>query len=80
MFILASSKDTGERSDVCSYKGIFSCTEFEFFIRSIPYNLYALTALCLVVLIIFTKRDFGPMKVAEDLAKTGELYDVNKYS
>lgn len=54
-------------------------TAFEFFIRSIPYNLYALTALLLVVALIITKRDFGPMKEAELRAQNGELYNEEKY-
>ncbi len=55
-------------------------TEFEFFIRSIPYNLYALTALLMVLVIIFTKRDWGPMKASEDYAKTtGKLWNEEKY-
>lgn len=54
-------------------------TEFEFFIRSIPYNLYAITALLLVICIIFFKRDFGPMAESEALAKTGQLFNQEKY-
>lgn len=54
-------------------------TAFEFFIRSIPYNLYALTALLLVLAIIITKRDFGPMKQCEELATKGLLFNEEKY-
>lgn len=54
-------------------------TEFEFFIRSISYNLYAFIALLLVVVLIVTKRDFGPMKKSELLAKNGILYNEEKY-
>jgi Na+/H+ antiporter NhaC len=54
-------------------------TELEFFIRSIPYNLYALLALLLVVILIVTKRDFGPMKQSEALAANGVLYNEEKY-
>ncbi len=54
-------------------------SELEFFIRSIPYNLYALLALLMVVVVIFTKRDFGPMKKSEMLARNGVLYNEEKY-
>ncbi|MDR1747994.1 MAG: Na+/H+ antiporter NhaC family protein [Spirochaetaceae bacterium] len=59
--------------------GTLGMTEFEFFIRSIPYNLYAILALALVVVIIFTKRDFGPMKQSETLASAGVLYNEERY-
>jgi Na+/H+ antiporter NhaC len=59
---------------------VLGMTEFEFFIRSIPYNLYALTALLMVLVIIFTKRDWGPMKASEEYAKaTGKLWNEEKY-
>ena len=54
-------------------------TPFEFFIRSIPYNLYALGALLLVLVIIFTGKDFGPMKESEENAKNGMLFNEVKY-
>ena len=54
-------------------------TEFEFFIKAIPYNLYALLALIMVLTIIFLKRDFGPMRQSEELAKQGILFNAEKY-
>lgn len=54
-------------------------TPFEFFIRSIPYNLYALGTLAFVISMIMTKRDFGPMRVSEEAAAKGELYNEKKY-
>ncbi|MCR5289004.1 MAG: Na+/H+ antiporter NhaC family protein [Treponema sp.] len=54
-------------------------TEFSFFIHAIPYNLYALTALLMVFIISITARDFGPMKESEQLAKTGVLFNEEKY-
>ena len=54
-------------------------TEFEFFIKAIPYNLYALLALLMVLSVIFIKRDFGPMKASEDLAAKGILFNEEKY-
>lgn len=55
-------------------------SEFEFFIRSIPYNLYALLTLLMVVVIALTRRDFGPMAASERLARqTGRLFNADKY-
>ena len=52
-------------------------SEFEFFIRSIPYNLYALLTILMVLVIILTKRDFGPMLASNRLAETtGKLFNV----
>lgn len=55
-------------------------SEMSFFIKTIPYNLYALTTILMVLLLIFTKRDFGPMKSAHTLAvTTGKLYNDELY-
>ena len=54
-------------------------TEFEFFIKAIPYNLYAILALLMVLAVIFLKRDFGPMKQSELRARNGMLYNEEKY-
>lgn len=54
-------------------------TPFEFFVRSIPYNLYAIGTLIFVIAIIITKRDFGPMYESEHLAIGGVLYNEKKY-
>ncbi len=44
------------------------------FIRTIPFNLYALLTLAMVAFICLTNLDFGPMKKFEDHAKaTGDL-------
>lgn len=53
--------------------GKLDISDFEFFIRAIPYNLYALTTILMILVIIFFKSDFGPMKRSEDLAKTSGL-------
>jgi Na+/H+ antiporter NhaC len=51
-------------------------TEFEFFIRSIPYNLYALLTIIMVLTIILTNRDFGPMAASNRYHETtGSLYN-----
>ncbi|MGI6433089.1 MAG: Na+/H+ antiporter NhaC family protein, partial [Sphaerochaetaceae bacterium] len=48
--------------------GQLGITEFDFFIRSIPYNLYALLAIIMVLVIILTNRDFGPMAASKSLS------------
>ncbi len=51
-------------------------TEFEFFIRSIPYNIYALLTIIMVLVIILTSRDFGPMAASNRYHETtGNLYN-----
>jgi len=51
-------------------------TEFEFFIRSIPYNLYALLTIIMVLVIVLTNRDFGPMAASNRYHETtGSLYN-----
>jgi len=51
-------------------------TEFEFFIRLIPYNLYALLTIIMVLTIILTSRDFGPMAASNRYHETtGSLYN-----
>ena len=46
---------------------------FRMFIRTIPYNLYALVTLLMLFLVIVTKTDFGPMKRHEANALKGDL-------
>lgn len=58
---------------------LLGMTEFEFFIKSIPYNLYAIIALLMVVATIFFKREFGPMAASERLALQGVLMNEEKY-
>ena len=58
---------------------LLGINEFQFFIKAIPYNLYAITTLIMVLSIIIFKRDFGPMKQSEMLAAKGQLYNEQKY-
>ena len=44
------------------------------FLRSIPYNFYALSTLLMVVLLSVLKFDFGKMKLHEDNAARGDLF------
>ena len=47
------------------------------FIQSIPYNLYALLTLAMVILIAVMKIDFGKMRVHELNAMNGDLYTTD---
>ena len=61
----------------------YAINGFQMFLRTIPYNIYALTTLVMVVLIARRGRDYGPMRLHEknarekgDLFTTGEVpYD-----
>ena len=44
------------------------------FIRTIPYNLYALLTLVMVIFISLSDVDYGPMKKHEDNARRGDLF------
>lgn len=45
------------------------------FVQTIPYNLYALLTLAMVLVICLTDFDFGPMKKAVDAAKEASYQD-----
>ena len=47
------------------------------FVRSIPYNLYALLTIAMVFLMAAMKLDFGPMRVHEKNAMNGDLYTTD---
>ena len=49
-------------------------TGFQLFLRTIPYNLYALLTLAMVLYIILTGFDFGLMKKHERNAAKGDLF------
>ncbi len=60
-------------SDGFSQLGV---SELTFFIKSIPYNLYALLTLIMVLVIILTGRNYGPMAKSVAYAKEmGKLYN-----
>ncbi len=48
------------------------------FIRTIPFNLYALLTLAMVIFVCLTNLDFGPMKRFEDNAKNGDLFTTGE--
>lgn len=49
-------------------------TGFQLFLKTIPYNLYALLTLAMVLFIIATGFDFGLMKKHEKNAENGDLF------
>lgn len=44
------------------------------FISTIPYNLYAILTLVMVVFISLADEDYGPMKIHEENAKNGDIF------
>ena len=44
------------------------------FLRTIPYNYYAVMTVVMSLFLIFTGAEFGPMKLNEDNAKNGDLF------
>ena len=46
----------------------------QLFIKTIPYNLYAILTLIMVLFIALTGADYGPMKVHERNAQNGDLF------
>lgn len=47
---------------------------FSMFLKTIPYNFYALTTLLMIIVIAVMKFDFGPMKRHEENALNGDLF------
>jgi len=55
-------------------------SELTFFVRSIPFNLYAIFAVFMVMFITLTHKDFGPMARSEYRAQNDlGLFDEEKY-
>ena len=55
-------------------------SEMSFFVKLIPYNLYALFSLLMVFLVAVFNRDFGPMAESERFAAEGKmLFNEKKY-
>lgn len=73
VYVMSVIKD----SDGFSSLGI---SEFTYFIKLIPYNLYAIFTILLVAVIIITEKDFGPMAKSEKRALEDKiLFDEIKY-
>ena len=47
---------------------------FTMFLRTIPYNYYAVMTVVMSLFLISTGAEFGPMKLNEDNAKNGDLF------
>ena len=47
---------------------------FTMFLRTIPYNYYALLTLVMIFFLVLTGADYGPMKLNEDNALNGDLF------
>ena len=47
------------------------------FIQSIPYNLYALLTIAMVILMAVMKVDYGPMRLHEKNAMAGDIYTTD---
>ncbi len=50
---------------------------FQMFIRTIPYNLYALGTLMMLLMLTLYRTDFGPMRLHEQNALKGDLFTTN---
>lgn len=50
----------------------------QLFIQTIPYNLYALLTIIMVVFIALSDTDFGSMKLHEENARKGDLFTTGK--
>ena len=66
-----SSRAAAVTSSVPAGSGI---NGFTMFLRTIPYNYYAVMTVVMSLFLIFTGAEFGPMKLNEDNAKNGDLF------
>lgn len=55
--------------------GVISGDATSLFISSLPFQFYSIAAVLLVLFFIVTKKDFGPMKKAEQRTEGGQLFD-----
>ena len=53
---------------------------FRMFLETIPYNLYALTTLFMLFLLVLRKTDYGPMRLHERNAIKGDLFTTGENS
>jgi len=69
----------GWYKDLPEFKSL-GVSELSFFVRSIPFNLYAIFAVFMVLFITLTHKDFGPMARSEYRAQHDMgLFDEEKY-
>ena len=50
---------------------------FEVFIKAIPYNFYALFTILMMVFLVVSKREYGPMSVHEKNALKGDIFTTS---
>jgi Na+/H+ antiporter NhaC len=60
-----------QTSDPALAASLANASPFTVFLETIPYLFYPILALAMVGLIVFTRRDFGPMHGAESRARSG---------
>ena len=51
---------------------------FTMFLRTIPYNYYAILTIVMALFLIFTGTEYGSMKLHEDNAKKGDLFTTEE--
>ena len=51
---------------------------FTMFLRTIPYNYYAILTIIMALFLIFTGTEYGSMKLHEDNAKNGDLFTTEE--
>lgn len=69
----------GTYKDIPEFQGL-GVGDISFFVKTIPFNLYAIFAVFMVLFITLTHKDFGPMARSEYRADKGiGLYDEEKY-
>ncbi len=51
---------------------------FTMFLRTIPYNYYAILTIIMALFLIFTGTEYGSMKLHEDNAKKGDLFTTEE--
>lgn len=68
---LQSASATVAASNPALSEELANASAFNVFIDTIPYRFYPLLALAMVVIVVWMKRDFGPMHAAELRAASG---------
>jgi Na+/H+ antiporter NhaC len=63
----AQTADPALSADLLAASG----NPFSVFLHTIPYLFYPILALCFVIMVVMTRRDFGPMLTAERRARAG---------
>ena len=56
----------------------YNINGFKMFLETIPYNIYALTTLLMLFLLVTRKTDFGPMRLHERNAIKGDLFTTGE--